>query len=149
MLAAKALAIWLVILCGAIANGALRETVLIPHLGRTNGLLLSGGLLAAWVLAIAYLSLPWLGMRRPRQLIGVGLGWLMLTLVFEFSIAQVQGKPWSSFLEAYTFKDGNLWPLLVLLIVVAAPSFAARLRRRSCTAEAIVKPSSRTTNGDS
>lgn len=130
MLAAKALAIWLVILCGAIANGALRETMLIPHLGRTNGLLLSGGLLMAWVLAIAYLCLPWLGMRRPRQLVGVGLGWLLLTLVFEISIARVQGKPWSSLLEAYTFKDGNLWPL-VLLIVVAAPSFAARLRCRS------------------
>ena len=127
MLAAKALAIWLAILCAAIANGAFREVVLIPHLGRTSGLQLSGGLLAALVLAITYLSLPWLGVRRIGPLLGVGRGWLVLTLVFEFAFGRLQGKSWSALLEAYTFKDGNLWPL-VLLVVAAAPWLAARWR---------------------
>lgn len=127
MLAAKALAIWLAILCAAIANGALREVVLIPHLGQTTGLLLSGGLLAALVLAITYFSLPWLGVRRAASLLGVGLGWLALTLAFEFAFGRLQGKSWPVLLEAYMFKDGNLWPL-VLLVAAAAPWLAAHWR---------------------
>jgi hypothetical protein len=128
VLTVKALAIWLAILGSAVANGAVRETVLVPQLGKTLGLVLSGLLLSAVILAITFLALPWLGVSRPSQLIGIGLGWLVLTLVFEFTFGRFQGKSWSSIVEAYTFKDGNLWPV-VLLITLAAPYVAARLRR--------------------
>lgn len=126
-LAAKAFAAWLAILALAVANGALRETVLIPRLGNTLGLVLSGLLLAALILVIAFLALPWLSVNRLSQVIGIGLAWLVLTLVFEFSFGRFQGKPWSTILEAYTFKDGNIWPV-VLLVTGAAPYIAARFR---------------------
>ena len=48
------------------------------------------------------------------------LFWLMLTLVFEFSFGLARGLDWSQMLAAYTFKDGNLWPLC-LLITLTAP----------------------------
>ena len=127
MLIVKALAIWLAILVCAVANGTLREAILIPHLGKTIGLLLSGLLLSALILAITYFALPWLGVTRLSQLIGIGLGWLALTLVFEISFGRFQGKTWPALLEAYTFKDGNIWPV-VLLITAAAPYIAGRLR---------------------
>lgn len=127
ILAAKSLAIWLAILGFAVANGALREAVLIPQLGRTAGLVLSGLLLSALILAIAFLALPWLGADRPPQFIGVGFGWLLLTLAFEFSFGRFQGKSWPTILEAYTFKDGNVWPI-VLVVTAAAPYIAARFR---------------------
>ncbi|WP_211231670.1 hypothetical protein [Ottowia thiooxydans] len=124
---AKALAIWLVILICAVANGALREGVLIPHLGKAPGLILSGVLLSALILVITYLALPWLVAPRPAQLIGLGVFWLALTLVFELSLGRFQSKSWTTILEAYTFKDGNIWPV-VLLVTTAAPYIAARLR---------------------
>lgn len=126
-LIAKSLTIWLVILVCAVANGALRESVLIPHLGKAPGFLLSGVLLSALILVITFLALPWLGVHRPAQLIGIGVFWLVLTLVFELSFGRFQGKPWATILEAYTFKDGNIWPV-VLLVTAAAPYVAARLR---------------------
>jgi hypothetical protein len=126
-LAAKALAIWLAILCMAIANGALREQLLIPHLGKTPGLVLSGLLLSVLILAVTFFIFPWLRLNRPSQALGIGLGWLVLTLTFEFTLGRLQGKDWPSILEAYTFKDGNLWPI-VLLATVSAPYIAARLR---------------------
>lgn len=125
----KALIIWVGILFLAIANGMLREAVLMPRLGTPAALLLSGSLLAALIIAVAYLSLPWLQIRRPGQLWAVGLGWLALTLVFEFAFGLWQGKSWSVLLEAYSFRDGNIWPV-VLAVTVLAPYIAARLRLR-------------------
>ncbi len=127
MLTVKAFAIWLVILCSAIANGAFREGVLIPRLGRTPGLVLSGLLLCALILTITFLSISWLGVDRRSQVIGIGVAWLALTLVFEVGFGLYQGKSWSTILEAYSFKDGNVWPV-VLLVTAAAPYVAARLR---------------------
>jgi hypothetical protein len=36
-----------------------------------------------------------------------------------------QGHSWSELLEAYNFKDGNLWPL-VLVVLFFAPLLASR-----------------------
>lgn len=125
----KGLAVWLGILVLAMANGVLRETVLLPWLGAPSALILSGVLLSALILAVAYASLPWLQLRQTWQRLAVGLGWLVLTLVFEFSFGLWQGKSRAELLMPYTFKDGNLWPL-VLAVTVLAPSIAARLKAR-------------------
>ena len=124
----RALAVWLGILALAIANGALRESVLAPMLGRQPALLASGILLSVVILAVAYGSLPWLGAASVANCIGVGLGWLGLTLAFELTFGHlVQGRPWADLLDAYTFRDGNLWPV-VLLVTAVAPCVAARIR---------------------
>lgn len=127
-IAGKAFAIWLCILMMAIANGMLREAVLIPVLGKVPGLILSGVLLSVLILAVSYLALPWFGVWPPARYIAIGFGWLLLTLIFEFSFGHfIQGKPWPQLLEAYTFKDGNIWPI-VLLVTVMAPYIAAKMR---------------------
>lgn len=84
-IAFKALAIWTGILVLAVLNGALREAILIPKPGMSAGLVVSGVILSALIIVVAYLSLPWPGAHRPTELVGIGLGWLALTLVFEFS----------------------------------------------------------------
>ena len=124
----KALAVWVGILILAVLNGALRENVLTPHLGPTAGFVLSGLLLSALIVIVTCLLLPWLGVRHPAELIGIGLGWVALTLVFEFSFGLWQGKSWQVMFEAYTFQDGNIWPI-VLLVTALAPYLAARFRR--------------------
>ena len=69
-------------------------------------------------------------LRRPGQFWLVGFGWLALTLAFEFSFGLAQGKSWPVMLEAYTFNDGNLWPL-VLAVTASAPFIAAKIRRKA------------------
>ncbi|TKV69289.1 hypothetical protein FDP08_14870 [Marinobacter panjinensis] len=123
----KALVIWVGVLFLAIANGVLRESVLVPGFGTPTALVLSGLLLSALIIGVAYFALPWLHIRRPLALWIVGLGWLVLTLVFEFSFGLWQGKSWSELLEAYTFKGGNIWPV-VLAATALAPYIAAKLR---------------------
>ncbi len=126
--AAKALAVWFGILVLAIANGAFREAVLIPVLGNAPGLVLSGVFLSLLIFTVAYFSLPWFGPAPAATYVILGLSWLCLTLVFEFTFGYlIQGKTWSELLDAYTFKGGNIWPL-VLLVVAATPYIAARIR---------------------
>ena len=127
IVAVRALALWLGILVLAIANGALREFVLVPGLGSRVALPLSGLLLSASIIVVAYVSLPWLRVRRSAELWLVGLFWLVLTVVFEFAFGVLQGKPLPVLLEAYTFRGGNIWPV-VLAITGLAPYIAAKLR---------------------
>jgi len=123
----KAFVVWIAILVIAIGNGIFREAVLLDQFTSATAFLMSGLLLSCFIVAIAYLSLPWLGIRESRALILTGLGWLILTLVFEFSFGLAQGMPMSQILEAYTFRDGNIWPL-VLMVTAASPWMAGKFR---------------------
>ncbi len=122
----KAMLIWLVILGMAFLNGGLRELVLVPWLGMPHALILSGFILSACILAIAVAAVPKLGAITRTEALGIGVFWLLLTLLFEFGFGRlVQHKPWRELLGAYTFAGGNVWPI-VLLIVVLAPVIAMR-----------------------
>lgn len=125
--AIKALAIWVGILLLAIANGMLRESVLMPRLGSAAALVSSGILLAVLIITVAYFSLSWLQIRRPMQFWLIGFFWRALTFAFEFSFGLLQGKSWSVLLDAYIFKGGNIWPV-VFAATVFAPYIAAKLR---------------------
>jgi hypothetical protein len=131
VLVLKSLAAWCVILCLAVANGALREALLIPALGRQAGLVLSGVLLSVLNLLVAYGFARLAGGLAILQGLLIGLLWLCLTLAFEFTFGlYVRHKPLAELLDAYTFKDGNIWPM-VLVATFLAPSLAARFHVRS------------------
>jgi hypothetical protein len=125
--ALKAFALWLLILLLAIANGALREGVLLKSLERSTAFTVSGLLLITCILAVALLSIGWLGRLTLAQYALVGVFWLGLTLAFEFGFGLLRGQSMSALLDAYRFKDGNIWPI-VLAVTAAAPLFAAYLR---------------------
>lgn len=128
MLTIRAVAAWLLILVLAILNGAFREGVLLRSLSRPVAFVLSGVLLSSCVLVVAVALARWLELRGASRCVAVGTFWLCLTLVFEFGFGGiVQGRSLAEMLEAYTFKDGNIWPL-VLVVVFVSPLVAARVR---------------------
>jgi hypothetical protein len=53
--------VWCVILVLAFVNAGLREIMLIPRFGNVRSLAASGVILSLLVLAVAYVSLPWMG----------------------------------------------------------------------------------------
>ena len=124
----KAAALWLAVLVLAILNGALRERALIPTFGSFAGLVASGIILCACILVVTFVAAPWYGRLASRQWFLIGLFWLLLTLVFEFSFGRfVQHKTWTELFDAYAFRGGNIWPV-VLLTTFLTPWIAARLR---------------------
>ena len=124
----RSLTVWFLILLGAIANGGLREAVLLPRLGTLPAFVLSGALLALVILGVTLASIGWLRIHRASSALKTGAFWLLLTLGFEFGFGHfIQGKPWPVLLEAYTFQEGNIWPL-VLVVTLFAPLIAWRIR---------------------
>lgn len=131
----KALVVWFVILLLAVLNGALREFMLVPALGVPAATALSGIVLCALIIGVVFLARPWLGLANRRAALDIGAFWLLLTLAFEFGFGCfVQHKSWPEMIGAYRFENGNLWPL-VLLVILVSPAIAALLGRGRCENE--------------
>src|SRR5574342_169504 len=129
MVLLRSLAAWLLILVFAVLNGGFRESVLLPNLGKPAALVLSGALLSACIVIVAVVLAGWLGLKGVSRCLSVGSFWLCLTLTFEFGFGRlIEGLSWPEMLEAYAFRDGHIWPL-VLVVTFFAPLVAARLRR--------------------
>jgi len=128
MLVLKAFLGWMLILLCAVINGALREGFLVPQLGPAAALAVSGVLLVACILVVSVALVPWFGALDVSRCLWIGLFWLCLTLSFEFGFGRlVQHQSWGQLLEAYTLHEGNLWPV-VLAVTLLAPLLARRLR---------------------
>lgn len=135
MLVAKSIAVWFLILVLAIANGALREGVLLKAVPRSSAFVLSGTILISCILTVSILSIHWLGRLTIWQYVLVGALWLALTLAFEFGFGMlIRGQSLAFVLEGYRFKDGNIWPL-VLLAIAVAPLFAVLVHLRTVAQE--------------
>ena len=112
----------------AVLNAAFRESMLEPRLGKRVAQRISGISLCMVILLITLAFVRGFGPLTRLHLLGVGVLWLLLTLVFELGFGRlVQRKSWEDLLAAYRFKDGSLWPL-VLLMILFAPIVAAFLR---------------------
>lgn len=124
----KAVVLWFAILALAILNGKLREKVLIPFFGSFAGLIASGAILSICIFLVAFTAAPMYGLLSSREWLLVGAYWLLLTLVFEFGFGRfAQHKTWAELFEAYTFRGGNIWPL-VLVVTCISPWLAAKSR---------------------
>jgi hypothetical protein len=124
----KAIALWVVVLVCAVLNGALREKVLFPAVGSFAGLICSGLILSACIFLVSLLGAPWYGRLHSSQWVLLGLFWVALTMLFEFTFGRlVQHQTWQELLQAYTFKGGNIWPV-VLLTTGTSPWVAAKVR---------------------
>lgn len=124
----KVLLLWMAIIPLAIANGIAREKLLNPRLPHPVARAVSGILLSLLIVAFALLTVPWLGWQQTNRWVDMGALWFFWTLLFEFGFGLfVARKTWKELLKAYTFKGGELWPL-VLVVVFLAPWLAAGLR---------------------
>jgi hypothetical protein len=121
---------WLAILVLAFANGTFREFALVPALGQRAAYIASGILLSALIVLVAAALSRWMPVGGAARAMRVGLLWLGLTLVFEFGLGIVQGRSGPELLAPYTFRDGNVWPL-VLVVTLFAPYVGWRAIIRS------------------
>jgi hypothetical protein len=124
----RGLAVWLGILLLANLNGAVREMWLIPAMGKIPGRALSTVVLSVLVFLIAWLTVGWIRPVSTGDAMLIGLVWLLLTLGFEFLVGHyVFHKPWAELTEDYNVARGRIWPL-VLVAVLFAPLWTARIK---------------------
>ncbi|WP_197169065.1 hypothetical protein [Novipirellula galeiformis] len=111
-----------------IFHGLMRAMVLVPVVGefRSNQIGVFSG--SAIILAIAFITIRWIGAKRPFELLMVGLNWLVLTVTFEVLFGRfVAGLSWERIAAAYDITKGGLMPL-GLLVLLISPMIACELR---------------------
>jgi hypothetical protein len=120
--------IWLLFIPLAVLNGALRDLLLTPALGDTLGRAISSLTLSLLIFGLTMLFVKKLGVDTPSGLFIVGGFWLVLTVMFEFTLfIAVMGHPMDVLFEDYNLFRGRLW-LLVLTTTFLAPVLAFRIR---------------------
>jgi hypothetical protein len=126
-LARRATLTWMLIILAETLHGAIRTVFIAPHIGdlraRQWGVLVGSGI----IFAIAWLCIRWIGARSRGALLGVGLGWVVLTVIFEVALGRALGASWDRILSDYNPARGGFMMLGVAFMAVA-PLLAARTR---------------------
>ena len=125
----RAIAVWLVLIATEIIHGIVRSILLTPRVGdmRARQIGVFTGSLVN--LGIAHFFIRWIGARTTRALGGIGVVWVVLTVVFEVAFGRlVMRSTWERLRSDYDLAHGGLLPL-GLVALAGSPLVAARLRR--------------------
>ena len=80
------------------------------------------------IFGVTCFSIRWIAARTRIQLLGVGVLWVVLTVLFEIGLGRlVLGLPWGRIAEDYDPARGGFLPFGLLFMAVL-PLLAARLR---------------------
>lgn len=125
----RVIAVWFIIIFAEMIHGVLRGLFLVPVFGdfpsRQIGVF-TGSLI---ILAIAYMTVRWIGARGVRELLISGLIWMVLTLLFEIGFGRfVMHSGWDRILSDFNITKGGLLPL-GMIFMAFSPLIAAKLRR--------------------
>jgi len=127
-IAARAVAIWLVLMVAEILHGIARGIFLVPHVGefRSNQIGVFTGSLIILLIALAFAR--WIGATRTTALLAVGVLWLGLTLAFEVAFGRfVVGVSWERLVADYNVLEGGLLPFGMLLLLLS-PLISGKVR---------------------
>ncbi|MBL8866009.1 MAG: hypothetical protein JNK93_10670 [Planctomycetia bacterium] len=122
--------VWLVIIAVETVHGVLRTFLLVPLVGdfpARRVSVLTGSLL---IFGVAWAFVRWIGADTRLRLLGVGLLWVVLTVLFEIALGRYAlGLSWERIAEDYDVTRGGLLGF-GLLFMAATPTLSAMLRRR-------------------
>ena len=110
---------WFPMLLLAIGNGIFREAVLKKKFSNEKAHKVSTLtliLLLGWYVFFIVKRFP---PASATQALWIGITWMLLTLVFEFSFGRYRGQSWNAMLAEYNLLNGKLWALVPLWILLA------------------------------
>lgn len=113
---------------GESLNGTFRELFLVSAVGQDRAKQISFLAGAVIILSLAIALIRWIGPDTHYKLLGMGIVWAGLTLGFEILLGLFAfGYPIERIAVEFDPRTGSLMPLGIL-ILVAAPFIAARIR---------------------
>lgn len=129
MLWRRALVVWLVIIAAETVHGVLRQIFLTPLVGELRARQIGVVIGSSIVFAVAFGFSRWLDARTPRARLGVGLGWVALTVAFEIGLGLSLGLSRERIVADYDIVSGG-WMAFGLAFMLVSPLLAARVRPR-------------------
>jgi hypothetical protein len=135
MILLRGITIWFIFIIVESLNGTIRNLWLVPSLGELRAHQISFVTGSLLILLISTISVRWLNISSLRQTIGIGILWMLLTVVFEVGLGRfVLGYSWSEIAADYDLSQGRLMAIGLGLLVLA-PLIATQIRE-VCTARA-------------
>lgn len=111
---------WMPLVFLGIGNAAIRQVVYAGYVSELAAHQISTLTLIIMYAVYAWVVFSFLRLYSPGQAIGVGLMWMVLTVVFEFGVGHyVLGDPWGDLLHAYNIVQGRVWGLFILWVGLA------------------------------
>ena len=111
---------WFPIIILAFANATIREAVYKRYVSELAAHQISTLTLGILVGIYVWVLSRHLKLQSSGQAVGVGLMWLVMTVIFETTLGRyVLGNPWSQVLRDYNVLEGRVWPLFLLWLTVS------------------------------
>lgn len=120
--------IWFLIAVLAVGNGVFRQSVLVPGIGHSLALPLSGIILSVIVFAVTCLFFSFFGKQTVLGYFLIGVQWVVMTLVFEFMLGHyLLDRSLSEILQVFDIMNGDFF-LIVLLVSLFSPLLSAKIK---------------------
>lgn len=126
----RPICVWLVIILAESIHGIIRNAFIAPIIGDLRSRQIGVFIGSLIIFCIACLFACWLRASSTRFLLGIGLVWVVLTVIFEVSLGTVLGLSVSRITEDYDPSRGGLM-IFGLVFMFLSPLLARKLRR--CT----------------
>ncbi len=114
----------------AFVNAALRELVLVKYFAELPAHQLSTITLMLFCAVYTWFIFPLLRITSNNQALRVGLFWMILVVLFEFSLGLIANQDWRKLIAAYNIFAGRIWLVFVFWILLL-PFFCTLLRKES------------------
>lgn len=129
MLYIKSLGIWFILTISAIIVATFRVNVLLPQFGEQTAHQIGTILFLIVQFIIIYFFIKKMKVKETKTLLGVGLFWVVITIIFEFVFGHyVMGNSWQKLFADYNLLDGRLW-VLVLINNLSAPLISGKIKK--------------------
>ena len=113
-----------------VLHGIARTAFLAPKTGDFRARQISVFSGSALIMGMTYLTIRWIGVRKQNTLLTIGLGWVLLTLLFEYVLGRkVLHLSWERLASDYNLRKGGLQPIGLLLMSLS-PLLMERLSNR-------------------
>ena len=110
--------LWLPMIALAFANAALRELVLARRFPNLRAHQLSTITLMIFCMIYITLIFPVLRLENVKQALLAGFMWMVLTILFEFSLGRLLKRSWTELLQQYNLTSGHIWPVFLLFLLL-------------------------------
>ncbi len=108
--------LWLPMIVIAFANAALRELVFVKHFSEFRAHQFSTiTLIILCSIYVWFVSQP-LDIQNTKQAFLIGFVWVVLTVVFEFSLGRLTNKSWEHLFRDYNILAGRIWLVFLLCL---------------------------------
>jgi len=123
----KSLGIWFTLAVSAIVVAIFRNGILLPQFGEQTAHQIGTVLYLIVQFIVIFIFIKKLKIKETKTLLGIGIFWIVLTIIFEFVFGHyVAGHPWQKLFADYNIFNGRLW-VLVLTNNLAAPLISGKI----------------------